>query len=57
MHPSSVGSDDECSKQARAANEPLAKAQWVLFADEWLKQVLAAEALAKREAVEPVAAK
>ncbi|MCP1765157.1 hypothetical protein [Bradyrhizobium japonicum] len=48
---------EECCKQARGTSNPFSKAQWLLFADEWLKQALAAEALAEREAVEPVAAK
>ncbi|MGY4299169.1 hypothetical protein ACVWXN_007264 [Bradyrhizobium sp. i1.4.4] len=34
-----------------------AKAQWLLFAAEWLKQAETAEALAKRETAEIVSAK
>ncbi|MET4482320.1 hypothetical protein [Bradyrhizobium sp. F1.13.3] len=29
---------EECRKEARATKEPIAKAQWLLFAGEWLKQ-------------------
>ncbi|MGQ2185271.1 hypothetical protein ACT4MK_18230 [Bradyrhizobium barranii] len=43
----------ECRKQAAVAENSLSKAQWLLFADEWLKQALAAEALARREVAEP----
>ncbi|EIG56223.1 hypothetical protein Bra1253DRAFT_00834 [Bradyrhizobium sp. WSM1253] len=44
-------------QQAGTTKNPCSKAQWLLFADEWLKLAVAAEALAKREAAEPVAAK
>jgi hypothetical protein len=46
---------EQCRKQAGITQNPCSKAQWLLFADEWLKQAVAAEAL--REAAEPVAAK
>ncbi|MGM4959834.1 hypothetical protein [Bradyrhizobium sp. 604_D8_N2_3] len=48
---------EECCKQAALTDMPSSKAQWLLFADEWLKQALAAEALGKRKAPEAVAAK
>lgn len=38
-------------------NNPFSRAQWLLFADEWLKQAEATEARAKRESSECAAAK
>ncbi|WP_094183257.1 hypothetical protein [Bradyrhizobium canariense] len=48
---------EECRKQAAKTDVAASKEQWLLFADEWLKQARAANALAEREAVEPVAVK
>ncbi|MET4307965.1 hypothetical protein ABIC01_000943 [Bradyrhizobium sp. RT4b] len=40
----------ECPRQAGIATNPVSRAQWLSFADEWLKQAQTAETLAKREA-------
>lgn len=39
---------EECREQADKTDVLSSKAQWRLFADEWLDRTLAAEALAKR---------
>jgi hypothetical protein len=44
---------EECRRQARMTNNQASKAQWLLFANEWIKQAEATEALAKGEASEP----
>ncbi|EHQ99520.1 hypothetical protein Bra471DRAFT_00047 [Bradyrhizobium sp. WSM471] len=46
-----------CREQAAKTDVAASKAQWLVFADEWLKLALTEEALAKRNAVEAVAAK
>jgi hypothetical protein len=46
-----------CREQAAKTDMAASRAQWLVFADEWLKLALAAEARAKREAGEPVAEK
>ncbi|MET4043492.1 hypothetical protein ABIC03_005213 [Bradyrhizobium sp. RT6a] len=48
---------EECRRQAEKTTAPSSKAQWLLFAAEWLKQAETAEALAKRETAEIVSAK
>ncbi|MCS3982685.1 hypothetical protein M2191_007368 [Bradyrhizobium japonicum] len=48
---------EECRKQASETDVATSKAQWLLFADEWLKLALAAEVRARREAAQPLAAK
>ncbi|TYL80882.1 hypothetical protein FXB40_47485 [Bradyrhizobium rifense] len=47
----------ECRRQAGITRDPSSKAQWLLFAAEWLERAEAAPALAKREAAETVSAK
>jgi|tagenome__1003787_1003787.scaffolds.fasta_scaffold17444777_1 hypothetical protein len=39
---------EECREQADKTDVLSSRAQWLLFADEWLDRTLAAEALAKR---------
>jgi len=46
---------EECRAEAAKANSPSSKAQ--LFADEWLKLALAAEAKSQHDTSNPVAAK
>ena len=41
---------EECRAEAAKATGPSSKAQWLLFAEEWLKQAEAAEAEQRREA-------
>jgi hypothetical protein len=48
---------EECRAEAAKANSPSSKAQWLLFADEWLKLALAAEAQSQHDTGNPVAAK
>jgi len=38
---------EECRRQACMTENPFSKAQWLLFANEWLKQAEATEALTK----------
>lgn len=40
----------ECKAQAALATSPSTKAQWLLFAEEWLAQAEAAEVQQRREA-------
>ena len=48
---------EECLAEAAATEISSAKAQWLLFAEEWLKLALAAEKQSQREApIGPVAA-
>jgi hypothetical protein len=42
---------EECRAEAAKAINPSSKAQWLLFAEEWLKQAEAAEAQQRRDAV------
>ena len=48
---------EECRVEADKATSPSSKAQWLLFADEWLKLALAAEAKSQHDTGNPVAAK
>ena len=48
---------EECRAEAAKAKSPSSKAQWLLFADEWLKLALAAEAKSQHDTGNPVAAK
>ena len=41
---------EECRAQAAKATVRSSKAQWLLFAEEWLKQAEAAEAQQRRDA-------
>jgi len=41
---------EECRAEAAKATVPSSKAQWLLFAEEWLKQAEAAEDQQRREA-------
>jgi hypothetical protein len=41
---------DECRAEAAKATVPSSKAQWLLFAEEWLKLAEAAEAQQRRDA-------
>jgi len=41
---------EECKEQAALAVIPSTKAQWLLFAQEWLEQAEAAEAAHRRKA-------
>ncbi|MBR0949469.1 hypothetical protein [Bradyrhizobium canariense] len=47
---------EECRAEAAKANSPSSKAQWLLFADEWLRLALAAEAKSQHDTGNPVAA-
>jgi hypothetical protein len=40
---------EECRAEAAKANSPSSKAQWLLFAEEWLKLAEAAEDHQRRE--------
>ena len=44
---------EECRVEADKATSPSSKAQWLLFAEEWLKQAEAAEAQQRRDAAIP----
>ena len=41
---------NECRAEADKATSPSSKAQWLLFAEEWLKQAEAAEAQQRLDA-------
>ena len=41
---------EDCRAEADKATSPSSKAQWLLFAEEWLKQAEAAEDQQRREA-------
>ena len=45
---------EECKAQAALTANPSSKAQWLLFAQEWLVQAEAAEDQQRREAVSTV---